>query len=140
MSFDRFNFDADNGAILAFRVDGSAYVCLAEQVRHFSDVPDVTATVQIDDVIAALDRAWETNQNLFRRVMPKERVVAPSSGMAMELTRADRVRLHAIIDKHHKQYFADHPTKRQKDNLIDALGPQVAARIVKEALAKNSVH
>jgi hypothetical protein len=141
MSFQRFNFDEANGAIIAFRDDDTAYVCLAEQIRHFSQVQDRSASLDVDTVIAALDHAWTSNQQLFRKLTPRAPLmVSPISGMAMEITAADRVRLHNIIDKHHKRYFPDWPTPAQKDNLIDALGPVVAAKIVKDALASNRIN
>jgi hypothetical protein len=145
MGFVEYHHDADNGAVLAWRPDGKAFVILAEQLRHFSTMPAGEAKPDRFTVLTALDDAWSSNQDLFRLVTPKTNLnigqgLGRPYSLAADLTVADRRRLHAIIDRNHKRYFASHPTPAQKDNLIDALGPQVAERLVKAALASNSVH
>lgn len=138
--FIDFDFNHDSGGMLAWGEDGVVFCALSDQIRQFSVAPDPGAKLTPQIVLDALNRAWESNQGLFRKVTP--RVSAPFKPYALhaDLTVADRARLHAIIDKHHKHYFADRPTAAQKDNLIDALGPEVAAKIVKGARDKGLIH
>lgn len=139
--FIDYHVDTERNAILAWRNDGRAFVSLSDQIRHFSTQPDEGASLTPELVLDALNEAWGSNPNLFRLVTPKQAApLAQESGMAHELTDGDRKRLHAIIDKHHRRYFADWPTPAQKDNLIDALGPAVAAKIVAGALGRNQIN
>jgi hypothetical protein len=49
------------------------------------------------------------------------------------LSWADRARLRAIVRSTHRMYFADVPTNAQCDQMIEAIGPGLAAAMLKVA-------
>ena len=51
-----------------------------------------------------------------------------------QLSYEDRETLRAIIRKHHKRYFADHPTNVQCDQLIEAFSAEVRLKMIKASL------
>lgn len=55
----------------------------------------------------------------------------------MDLSFADRMLLRAIVRKHHRRYFADHPSDRQVDQLIDSLGAEVQEKLVQAVVDRH---
>lgn len=124
-----------NDAWLVQLVDGRVFLTIGEQIRPFAHPTD-------EDALPAFTRAFSHSPYLFRHL---ERPEAPRlidevpEGITADITMADRRRLRAIVDKHWKFYFAERPTNAQKDQLIDALGPRVAAQVVKKQVDRGAI-
>lgn len=120
--------NANNGAWLVQLFDGRVFITLSESIRPFALPGD-------EDALPAFTRAFSHSPHLFRHL---EKPEAPKvidqlpEGITADITDADRMRLRKIIMRHWKAYFAEQPTNKQMDQLIDALGPRVAANVVKK--------
>ena len=116
-----------DGGVLCQLDDGRVFVTLSDEIRKFALEGDESA-------LPAFNRAWSHKPDLFAGpIRPRVPVIETSDapGLAADLTEEDRQRLYKIIDKHWRFYFAEPPTLRQKDNLIDGIGARVAERLVK---------
>jgi len=56
-----------------------------------------------------------------------------------ELTIEDRRRLRHIVRKTHAALFAADPSDKHCDQVIDAIGPDVARKLVLESLASGKI-
>jgi len=54
-----------------------------------------------------------------------------------DLALEDRKLLRAVVRKVHRRFFASSPTNAECDQLIDAMGPEVQARTLAQALKAN---
>lgn len=124
----------EDGTILVRLDTGRVLFCLAERARHYALMSDA------DVVGEALQRMLDTRPDAFVEVHapawinPVPDVTIEAAGFTANLTPADRDRLRHITLGHWRQYFAQYPTMAQVDQLIDALGPEVAAKLVKAAV------
>lgn len=136
VEYDFARADAD-GSLLVRVADGRVFVCLHEQIRPFALAVDA-------DAFAALQRAMDSNPDLFRLVERRPVLAVPEVSVqptfTSDLTDQDRKRLRAITLKHWRFYFAEHPTTAQLDQLIDSLGPEVGAKLVKKQLDAGTIH
>ena len=57
-------------------------------------------------------------------------IIARPMTFGDDLRYEDRKTLRAVVRKVHRKYFTDHPTNRQCDQLIDALGPEVQKKLL----------
>lgn len=124
-----------NGAWLCQHADGRVFLTLSDTIMPYAHAAD-------QDALPAFGRAWTHDPTLFKHLPKPE---APKlvdelpEGITADITPRDRQRLRAIIDKHWRAYFAEKPTNRQKDQLIDALGPRVAAQVVKKQVDRGTI-
>jgi len=133
-----------DGGVLCQLTDGRVFVTLSAEIAKFAEPGDESA-------LPAFQRAWVREPDLFAgpitprmpkvdgsslpRIAPEpEGEMVAEAGFIGELTPRDRARLERIIEKNHKFYFADHPTKAQVDNLINGIGLRVAEQMVRKAL------
>jgi hypothetical protein len=61
------------------------------------------------------------------------------SSFSGQLSIGDRRKLRSIVIKTHRHLFAADPSTRHIDQVIDALGPEVARKAVLKALAEGKV-
>jgi hypothetical protein len=62
-------------------------------------------------------------------------------GFTSVLSVADRDRMRAIVRSVHLRHYPAHMiTTLECDKLIDALGPEVAARLIKQAMDAGAIH
>lgn len=137
IEYDTQRLEVD-GTILVKLDTGKVLMCLSDKVRRYASPLDESA-------IPALQRALEAKPQLFVEVLPRtapveQAEVITAAGFTSDLTPEDRRRLRAITFRHWPRYFAQKPDNVQIDQLIDALGPEVAAKIVKSAVDGGSIH
>lgn len=125
--------DFETGGTICLHRDGRMFVTLGEHIRYYALHDDETA-------LPAFNRAFTAKPELYREIHKKASVdVGNDVGFSGQLTDVDRARLTKIILKHHQQYFADHPTPAQIDNLINGLGIEVATRLIKTAVDNGAL-
>lgn len=119
--------------------DGRMLLTSGAAAADFSTVVDIDPTV-------AFQRMLDNRPDFFREVKRRVSEAASAStftpgaaGFTANLTQRDRARLRQIVLKHHRQYFAGQPTRAQVDQLIDSLGTEVAAKLVKAAVDKGQI-
>lgn len=61
-------------------------------------------------------------------------IVTRRMGFGDDLTCEDRKMLRAVVRKVHRRYFADYPSDRDCDQLIEALGPEAQKKMLLAAL------
>lgn len=119
---------SDEDAWMCQLADGRVFLTLASTIQPYAHEGD-------EDALPAFTRAFAHDPGLFKHLAkpeaPKLTADLPE-GITADITVEDRRRLRAIIDRHWKFYFAERPTNAQKDQMIDAFGPRVAAKIVKK--------
>lgn len=122
----------DNGVLCQLR-DGRVFVTLGDSIEPYMEMGDETA-------LPAFNRAFRHNPNLFKGPITPRVPQIPAMdgpGLTADLTDRDRERMYQIIRKHHRFYFADHPTKAQMDNLIESLGMRVVEGELKRRVDKG---
>lgn len=136
IEYDTSRVESDD-AILVRVDDGRVFVCVSERIRLFALQSDA-------DAFQVLQRAFDSNPALFKQVRGRVLAAVPEVSIqatfTSHLTDRDRERLRAMTLKHWRFYFASHPTRAQVDQLIDAIGPQVAAKMVKAAVDTGAIH
>lgn len=80
---------------------------------------------------------WFERPEVYGRYVPPG--LEPKSGMAMDLTPKDRARLRNVVRRTHRSFFRDEPSTAMLDELIDSLGPRVAAKMVRKAVDEHRV-
>ncbi len=143
IQFDPTRAIVDDG-VLCQLSDGRVFVTLASEVGKYAEDGD-------GDPLIAFRKAWRHDPGLFAgpilpRAAPSMPVLTPESssvelehGFSGDLTPKDRARLHSIIRKYHRFYFADEPTPAQMDNLLDGLGLKVAEAEVRRRVDKGII-
>lgn len=129
----QFDPERDDDGVMCQLDDGRVFVTLRSEIGKYAEAGD-------EDALPAFNRAWTHNPRLFNGpVKPRVPVIVTQEvqGLHTELSERDRMRLHRIIDKYWRAYFATFPTPAQKDNLIDGLGARVAAKIVKKTVDRG---
>lgn len=81
---------------------------------------------------------WYAKPEIMAKYVPPP-LVEKKSGMAMDLTPMDRARLRNIVRKTHRMYFADRPSDRLLDSLIDGLGPEAATGLLRRAIDAGAI-
>lgn len=121
---------SDEDAWFVQHFDGRVFLVLASRCREFAREDDA-------DALPAFNRAFASNPGLFSWLEKPEappQTLESDVGMIQDLTPADRARLRRITEKHWRFYFASPPSRAQIDQLIDALGVEVATKLAKKAV------
>ncbi len=127
---------SDPDGWLVEHYDGRVFLTLASRCQTFAREDDA-------DALPAFNRAFSSNPDLFRLLDKPELPAATldsSPGLTQDLTPADRARLRAMTRKHWRFYFASQPTTAQVDQLIDAIGVEVATKLVKREVDGGRLH
>lgn len=123
--------DADAEPILRLRDDRLFSLTLDDMAMLLRQAP---RDMPVYDALARLWRS-EARVKFYHRQAPR----ALAEEGHFDISEADRERLRKITRKHASFYFAGEPTNAQVDQLIDSLGPKVAARLVKKAVDTGEI-
>lgn len=121
---------SDDDAWFVQHFDGRVFLVLSSQCREFAAEGDA-------DALPAFNRAFRQRPSLFKWIEKPEapkQTLETAPGMIQDLTATDRARLRKITEKHWRFYFASLPSRAQIDQLIDALGVEVATKLAKKAV------
>lgn len=86
----------------------------------------------------AVAEGWYDRPEI-ERAYERPAMVRTDHGFSRDLTVEARRKLRHIVRRTHRVWFRDEPTNAMLDELIDSLGPEVAAKMVKAAADRGQI-